>query len=107
MVGLCRIAYDMQGNRGRVCLESEPDATTNYKRRVLEEHLPKLPSELTRAQAEALLRCFDCLVRRPAILKEVLRPKLVKRGDVCPTCRCAITIADRGGHIGVEQTFCV
>ena len=63
-------------------LESEPDATTNYKRRVLEEHLPKLPSELTRAQAEALLRCFDCLVRRPAILKEVLRPKLVKRGDV-------------------------
>ena len=31
--------------------------------------------------------------------------ELVKRGDVCPTCRCTITIADRGGHIGVEQTF--
>ena len=31
--------------------------------------------------------------------------QLVTRGDVCPTCRCAITIAARGGRIAVEQTF--
>jgi len=42
----------------------EGDATSNVKLRALMHALPQLPSTLSRTQAEAIMRCFDVVMRR-------------------------------------------
>ena len=53
----------------------EGDATSNSKLRLLQEQLSKLPRQLSRAQAEAVLRCFDIPMRRVQAL-ELIRTRL-------------------------------
>ena len=64
-------------------LDAVPDATTNVKRRIVEDFLRDQPRlALSRLQAEAILRCFDCVCRRPHLVAGVLRARLERGAAV-------------------------
>ena len=98
----------LMGSRQRKNRKSHRTALAEVEQ-LCEEH------ELRRGVpvAAALKECVVCMMAPRAVrfgcghalCCEDCADELVKRGDVCPTCRCEIAIAARGDKIGYEETF--